>query len=82
MSVVAGQAAFAARSRNAMRRATVETPPGFVLSGNDPEDDFVSCVRHVTEKTLTPTQRAVLHRLFLTNSQEKKLCLVQPTEAG
>ena len=86
MAVVAGQAAFAARSRDAMRRATVETQPqtqaGLVLPGNDLEEDFDLCVRHVTGKTLTSMQRAALLCLFQTNSEEKKLRLVQPTGAG
>ena len=80
IAVVAGQATFAARSRAAMRRATVPTQPDaqptLVLPGNDPEDDFVRCVRHVTGKTLTSMQRAALHWLFYTNSEEKKLRLV------
>merc|ERR1719491_2403297 len=84
MAVVAGQAAFAARSRDAMRRATVETQPQtqLVLPGNDLEEDFDLCVRHVTGKTLTSMQRAALLCLFQTNSEEKKLRLVQPTGAG
>ena len=67
MSVVTGQAALAARSLNAMQCAMVKTLPGFVLPRNNPEDEFVSCVRHVTGKTLTPMQRAALHRFFYTN---------------
>ena len=70
-NVVACQAVFASRSRNAMLHALREMTPALILPRNDTDDDFVSCVHLVAGHTLN-ANAALLSTCSSAQTQRRK----------